>query len=133
MQRHGNDDVGSLDQVSTGARHPLREMYGHIGSVTVFQLQNQRTAFRVIEKHSPCAAKGRPVGNTGPANEVLCHAGIERHTTDAAIGSSDKCKAPKARRAKLSRRGDDRAARQALRRQDRIEQHAPGLATGPHP
>ncbi len=130
MKRHGDDEIGVIQQRASRAVEPAREARHQVEPVGMFERQDRAAAGVVVAHHRAGAVEGGRIGVAGAA--AGSRAGIEiegQAATGAARPVQEGDRLP-ARGAQAARLGDLRAAADAERRKDEIE-HATPRASEP--
>jgi len=82
MQRHGDDQVGILQQLGTGAAGPGAEGRSRMQPVSMLEAQDQAAATLVIEHGGPRPVVRRPIGIAGGTPAHVLHREIERRAAE---------------------------------------------------
>ncbi len=123
MQRHGDDEIGLVEKLRPGARHPPAERLRQFRPVAIFERWNQVAHRAILE---PRDGAGTMIdGRIGDRLRRLQAGNAEiigkRRAKPLAIGLLDKADAPPAGGAKCAMRGHRLAAGEARRREDDVE------------
>jgi len=135
VQGHRRDNIGVFQDIGPGASHPTGKSRRRLGAVGMFELQDKGARPLVVGQHRPGALEQRRLANTGAAIKAV---GIlmtvarkfKRQAAQGALGLADKGHPLPAIQAQRALFFDQRAAAQALRRQQNIQRLSPKPAQG---
>lgn len=121
MERHWHQKIGIGKQRAAGLPHPLRQGWGEMEAVAMFQGENQMPARLVIAHRGASAVENRRRRGASAAQPVVAEVEIKRITAASAAWRTEEGDAAPAARAERTGRRHGHAAEKTARWQQQIE------------